>query len=87
MQSPSDPNTGRPAYALQPDPGTFLAFSAVCTHLGCTVGYQAANDEFVCPCHGSIYNAATGAVIRGPAPLPLPKISIVDAKGELYVTD
>jgi len=83
----TDPNTGGPAYALQPSAGSFLAFSAVCTHAGCTVGYQGSSDEFVCPCHGSVYNAQTGAVINGPAPLPLPKIAIADSNGELYVTD
>jgi thiosulfate dehydrogenase [quinone] large subunit len=83
----TDPNTGAPAFALQPHAGHFVAFSAVCTHAGCTVGYRAANDEFVCPCHGSVYNAATGAVIQGPAPLPLPKITISESGGELYVAD
>jgi thiosulfate dehydrogenase [quinone] large subunit len=83
----TDPTTGAPAFALHPSSGTFLAFSAVCTHAGCTVGYQAESDEFVCPCHGSVYNARTGAVIQGPAPLPLPKIAIADTNGELYVTD
>lgn len=42
----------------------------VCTHLGCVVPWSAANNKFMCPCHGSQY-APTGAVVRGPAPLPL----------------
>jgi len=44
--------------------------NAVCTHLGCVVPWSAANNKFMCPCHGSQY-APTGAVVRGPAPLPL----------------
>jgi len=44
--------------------------NAVCTHLGCVVPWSAANNMFMCPCHGSQY-APTGAVVRGPAPLPL----------------
>ena len=42
----------------------------VCTHLGCVVPWSAANNKFMCPCHGSQY-APDGAVVRGPAPLPL----------------
>ncbi|KAL3944962.1 MAG: hypothetical protein SGBAC_000938 [Bacillariaceae sp.] len=44
--------------------------NAVCTHLGCVVPWSAAQNKFMCPCHGSQY-APTGAVVRGPAPLPL----------------
>jgi cytochrome b6-f complex iron-sulfur subunit len=44
--------------------------NAVCTHLGCVVPWSAPNNKFMCPCHGSQY-APTGAVVRGPAPLPL----------------
>lgn len=44
--------------------------NAVCTHLGCVVPWSAANNKFMCPCHGSQY-APDGAVVRGPAPLPL----------------
>ena len=42
----------------------------VCTHLGCVVPWSAANNKFMCPCHGSQY-APDGHVVRGPAPLPL----------------
>jgi len=44
--------------------------NAVCTHLGCVVPWSAPNNKFMCPCHGSQY-APDGAVVRGPAPLPL----------------
>lgn len=44
--------------------------NAVCTHLGCVVPWSAANNKFMCPCHGSQYSP-DGAVVRGPAPLPL----------------
>lgn len=44
--------------------------NAVCTHLGCVVPWSAPNNKFMCPCHGSQYSAE-GAVVRGPAPLPL----------------
>eukprot|EP00529_Nitzschia_sp_RCC80_P033690 CAMPEP_0113458586 /NCGR_PEP_ID=MMETSP0014_2-20120614/9999_1 /TAXON_ID=2857 /ORGANISM="Nitzschia sp." /LENGTH=214 /DNA_ID=CAMNT_0000350115 /DNA_START=83 /DNA_END=727 /DNA_ORIENTATION=- /assembly_acc=CAM_ASM_000159 len=44
--------------------------NAVCTHLGCVVPWSAAQNKFMCPCHGSQY-APDGHVVRGPAPLPL----------------
>ena len=81
----TDPGDGQPAYALQPQTGHFLGFSAVCTHAGCTVGYNESTDTFNCPCHGSIYNASTGAVIQGPAPLPLPSIPLTASGGQLYI--
>ena len=47
-----------------------FAINAVCTHLGCVVPWNKASNKFMCPCHGSQYNA-DGMVIRGPAPLSL----------------
>ncbi|HEY9696612.1 MAG TPA: cytochrome b6-f complex iron-sulfur subunit [Trichocoleus sp.] len=44
--------------------------SAVCTHLGCVVPWNASENKFICPCHGSQYNNE-GKVVRGPAPLSL----------------
>jgi Rieske Fe-S protein len=55
----------------QPSAGQFKAFSAVCTHMGCTVN-QIANGRIDCPCHGSEYSITDGAVLAGPAPKPLP---------------
>ncbi|MGH7486284.1 MAG: ubiquinol-cytochrome c reductase iron-sulfur subunit [bacterium] len=49
--------------------------------MGCTVA--PAGKEFVCPCHGSIYDAATGAVKQGPAPKPLAKIPTHVVNGEV----
>ena len=65
---------GKPILISQPTAGTIVAFTAICTHQGCTVA--PAGKEFQCPCHGSVYNAATGAVINGPAPLPLAAIPV-----------
>lgn len=55
----------------QPSAGQFKAFSAVCTHMGCTVS-QIADGRIDCPCHGSEYSIKDGAVLAGPAPKPLP---------------
>ncbi len=82
----TDPAQQTPAYVVQPTAGHYLAFSAVCTHAGCTVAYEKQADEFACPCHGSVFNATTGAVVSGPAPSPLPSIPIaLGANGDLYV--
>ena len=55
----------------QPKKDEFKAFSAVCTHQGCTVS-AIANGTINCPCHGSKFNIADGTVAGGPAPKPLP---------------
>ncbi|THG35036.1 Rieske (2Fe-2S) protein [Glaciibacter flavus] len=65
---------GAPILVSQPTAGTVVAFSAICTHQGCIVA--AAGKEFDCPCHNSSYDAATGEVLGGPAPKPLPKVAV-----------
>jgi thiosulfate dehydrogenase [quinone] large subunit len=82
-----DPFQGIPAYLVQPREGAFLAFSAVCTHAGCTVSFVQSAEQFQCPCHGSIYSASTGEVIQGPAMRPLPPITVELSGGDVYVTD
>jgi nitrite reductase/ring-hydroxylating ferredoxin subunit len=50
----------------QPVEGTIRGFTAVCPHQGCLVS-RVENNEIVCPCHGSYFDADTGEVLRGPA--------------------
>jgi len=71
----------------------FVAYSAICTHLGCTVSWAKnaqAPDASVteCKCHGSIFNPAEGAkVLGGPAPIPLSQIGVkVKEDGTLAFT-
>jgi Rieske Fe-S protein len=59
------------AVVTQPTAGEFKVFSAVCTHMGCIVN-QIADGRIDCPCHGSEYSITDGAVLAGPAPMPLP---------------
>ena len=59
----------------QPQSGTFHAFTAVCTHAGCTVG-SVSSGTINCPCHGSRFNVNTGAVVNGPAASPLAPVNI-----------
>jgi Rieske Fe-S protein len=67
--------TAQKIVITQPQSGTFKAFSAVCTHEGCIVG-TVSGGTINCPCHGSKFNIANGAVVNGPAARPLPPVSI-----------
>jgi menaquinol-cytochrome c reductase iron-sulfur subunit len=58
------------AYLRRTGDREFIAFSPICTHLGCPVNWLQRAEIFLCPCHGSVYNA-DGSVAGGPAPLPL----------------
>ncbi|MDY6809530.1 MAG: Rieske (2Fe-2S) protein [Actinomycetota bacterium] len=64
-----------------PADGEYKAFSAVCTHKGCTVS-DVTDNEIICPCHGSKFSASDGSVIEGPATEPLASrpVSIADGK-------
>ncbi len=81
----TDPASGRPAWMLRPSPSKVVAFSATCTHAGCTVQFDSAANEFVCPCHGGRFNASTGAVLAGPPPSPLTQIPARIVNGEIRV--
>ena len=59
----------------QPKDGEFKGFTAVCTHLGCTVG-SIHNGIILCPCHGSEFSIVDGSVIQGPAAKPLGPVAI-----------
>lgn len=79
----TDPTTHNPAWLVHESPQQFRAFSAICTHAGCTVDYDRAGRQFTCPCHGATYDARTGQVTGGPAPAGLPPITVRDVGGEV----
>jgi len=67
---------------------SFVAYSAICTHLGCTVNARLEGDgHIMCPCHGSVFDPANGAaVVNGPAGRPLPALPIrLETDGTLAV--
>jgi ubiquinol-cytochrome c reductase iron-sulfur subunit len=73
---------GRESWA----PKGYVAYSKVCTHLGCPVGlYEQELQILVCPCHQSTFNVLNGAVPEfGPAPRPLPQLPLyIDASGNI----
>jgi len=60
------------------------ALNAVCTHLGCVVPWNVAENKFMCPCHGSQYDT-TGKVIRGPAPRSLALANIEEENEKIML--
>jgi Rieske Fe-S protein len=64
----------RKIVVVQPVAGRFRAFSATCTHQGCTVD-NVTGGMINCPCHGSMFNL-DGTVMGGPATEPLPEVGI-----------
>jgi glycine/D-amino acid oxidase-like deaminating enzyme/nitrite reductase/ring-hydroxylating ferredoxin subunit len=61
---------GRTAGAYRHDDGRIVAVSLTCTHLGCTVKWNAAERSWDCPCHASRFDR-DGTVLEGPATEPL----------------
>ena len=53
--------------------GEIVAYSLICTHLGCTIEND--GDEFTCPCHGSRFDK-NGVVLKGPAQRSLQKLRV-----------
>ncbi len=80
------PSNGDPGIVVHTDAGDFVAYDAVCPHMGCTVGYSRTSKIIICPCHGSQFNLTTGDVIVGPAPHGLEKFTVVEgSNGDLYL--
>lgn len=77
---------GNPAWVVHPSGDTFVAFSAVCTHNGCTVQFEPSTVEFICPCHGGIFDGRTGQVLQGPPSRPLPSIGVQVVNGQIRAT-
>ncbi len=76
----TDP-AGKPVIIARPSERTAVGFSAICTHMGCTVA--PAGKTLNCPCHGSVYSATTGKVLEGPAPRPLHPFPVKLVGGEV----
>lgn len=63
--------------------GQWRAFSAICTHAGCTV--QFTGSQIYCPCHSGSFSPVNGSVLGGPPPSQLPELVVRAQGGNLYV--
>ena len=77
------PASGDHAILLHLKDGSFVAYSGKCTHLSCAVYFDAQQNKLLCPCHNGIFDPATGEVLAGPPPRPLPKIELREDNGTL----
>ena len=75
----------KPVIVLNGDQGV-KAFSAVCTHLGCIVGYDARlSPDIVSPCHNGHFSATNGTVLAGPPPSPLAEYAVAVEQEQVFV--
>jgi cytochrome b6-f complex iron-sulfur subunit len=85
------PNSGKivkfgskPAILIRISDTEWRAFSAVCTHLNCTVQYRDTTQQIWCACHNGTYDRMTGHVVSGPPPNPLEEYA-VNLRGDSVV--
>jgi Rieske Fe-S protein len=87
------PTSDRSAVLIHLASGDFVAYDAVCTHLGCQIhfdkepikGWENRTDNLFCACHGGVFDAKSGDVLAGPPPRPMPKIRLeIDTNGDIY---
>ncbi len=65
----------RPVLLIRLSEAEWKAFSAICTHLDCTVQYQADRHQIWCACHNGLYDL-NGRVVSGPPPRPLEEFTV-----------
>jgi cytochrome b6-f complex iron-sulfur subunit len=75
--------SGHPVIVVRTPQG-FRAFSAICTHLGCIVGWDAQRRQIACPCHAGFFDP-NGRVVSGPPPRPLDEHGVAVVNGEILV--
>lgn len=86
------PNSGKiikfgnkPALLVRVNDTDFKAFSAVCTHLNCTVQYQESTRQIWCACHNGTYDM-NGRVVSGPPPNPLEEYAVLLRGDDVVIT-
>ena len=86
------PNSGKivrfgdqPALLVRVGESEWKAFSAVCTHLHCTVQYRASTRQIWCPCHNGTYDM-NGRVVSGPPPNPLTEYAVNVRGDEVWIS-
>jgi len=67
--------------------GEYVAYNRTCTHLRCSVNYEADRQRIFCPCHAGTYNPGDGTVMGGPPPRALPLVELkIDENGDIWAT-
>lgn len=75
----------KPVLLVRTHEGEFRAFSAICTHLDCTVQYRKEKGSIWCACHNGTYDL-TGRNIDGPPPRPLDEYRVVVQGEEIFIS-
>ena len=75
-----------PAMLIHHKDNTWVALTAVCTHLGCTVQYEPELNRIHCACHGGIYDPRTGANVSGPPPRPLRLFKVTVGTADVQIS-
>ena len=75
----------KPVIVVNSKAGGLKAFTAICTHLGCVVEWNARKNTIGCPCHDGNFNPVTGAVVSGPPPKPLAQYEVTVKDGKVLV--
>jgi menaquinol-cytochrome c reductase iron-sulfur subunit len=75
----------RSVWLYTEDATSFRAFSGVCTHLGCSIGFDSEKKRFHCPCHHGLFDAQSGAVIGGPPPRGMDALPVKVENGEVHI--
>ena len=79
-------NDGTDAILFKTKDEKIYALSRICTHEGCSVNFDLAQNKLICPCHGATYEALEGNVISGPTQRNLKKFNVkVDGDNVLEV--
>ncbi len=74
----------KPVLVIRTTDGELRAFSALCTHLQCIVGYSAERNRIECPCHQGVYSIE-GRNLSGPPPRPLQELAVTVNEGAVIV--
>jgi len=75
----------KPALLIRLPSGDVRAFTAICTHLSCTVEYRPDLQEICCPCHNGFYNLQ-GVNVAGPPPRPLEEYAVAISDENIWVS-
>jgi menaquinol-cytochrome c reductase iron-sulfur subunit len=72
------------AWVVRTDEKNVVAYAPQCTHLGCAYHWEEPRNQFVCPCHGSLFSI-DGKVLGGPAARPLDRYAVRVDNSEVLI--